>query len=240
MTPEDDLQEAPPKANRVQSTYGYVVVSDSSVEILVDRKGQIYKDRVYQGIIPGMRNELYEGQLDSLASRDLVLWVGFQSMAALQRLFFLISDPNPSFEVTRLSERKIEVFFPNFDVPNRNTVRGLWTEHFNGPVHRVLGKKEKQGIRYVIELKTDVVKDITRWRAMPPELADHVIRFYSHYTRKEGPGSANYESELIEALMPAPAPISASCHDDPRAELRPGSGSTRQGLREALDRCSIQ
>lgn len=167
VTPEDDLREAPPKPNRVQSTYGYVVVSDSSVEILVDRKGQIYKDRVYQGIIPGMRNELYEGQLDSLASQDLVLWVGFQSMAALQRLFFLISDPNPSFEVTRLSERKIEVYFPNFDVPNRNTVRGLWTEHFNGPVNRVLGKKEKQGIRYVVELKTDA-RLLYRWE--PPFL----------------------------------------------------------------------
>ena len=57
----------------------------------------------------------------------------------------------------------------------------------------------------MIESKTDIVKDITRWRAMPPNLAASVIRFYSHYTRKEGPGSGLYESELIDALTPAPA-----------------------------------
>ena len=166
-TPEDDLSEPSQSLRRIQSTYGYVVVSDSNVEILVDRNGQIYRDRVYQGIIPGLRNELYEGQLDSLANRDLVLWVGFQSMAALQRLFFLISDPNPNFEVTRLSDKKIEVVFPNFDVPNRNTTRGLWTEHFNGPVHRVLGRKDKRGVRYTIELKTDA-RLLYRWE--PPFL----------------------------------------------------------------------
>lgn len=56
----------------------------------------------------------------------------------------------------------------------------------------------------MIESKTDVVKDITRWRAMPPELAASVVRFYAHYSRKEGPANV-YETELIEALSSAPS-----------------------------------
>ena len=41
----------------------------------------------------------------------------------------------------------------------------------------------------------DVIKDITRWRGMPPELADHVIRFYAHYARKH---AAFDEQELLD------------------------------------------
>ena len=57
----------------------------------------------------------------------------------------------------------------------------------------------------MIELKTDVVKDITRWRAMPPELADHVIRFYSHYSRKHAGAVMDHERALLEALAVAPS-----------------------------------
>ena len=57
----------------------------------------------------------------------------------------------------------------------------------------------------MIELKTDVVKDITRWRAMPPELADHVIRFYSHYSRKHAAAVMDDERALLDALAVAPS-----------------------------------
>ena len=56
-----------------------------------------------------------------------------------------------------------------------------------------------------IERKTDIVKDITRWRAMPPVLADHVIRFYTHYSRKHAAAVLDDEKELLESLAVAPS-----------------------------------
>ena len=60
-------------------------------------------------------------------------------------------------------------------------------------------------IEKMIEQKTDIVKDITRWRAMGPELADHVIRFYSHYSRKHHAALLHDEQALLESLTVAPA-----------------------------------
>ena len=52
-----------------------------------------------------------------------------------------------------------------------------------------------------IEHKLDIIKDITRWRQMPPELADHVIRFYAHYARRH---AGFDENELLGPLGFAP------------------------------------
>jgi len=167
-TPADDLDEPLPTGTRTDfERRGYIVVKDDRVEILVDRAGQIYKDRIYQGIIPGIRNTLHAGQLEKLAGDDVVLWAGFQAMAPLQRVFFLLTDPTPRFEVTKLGPRTLEVFFPGFKVPNRNTVRPLETQYFRGPVARVLGKREPKGIRYTIHLKRNS-NYLYRWE--PPFL----------------------------------------------------------------------
>ena len=152
--PADDLDEPLPTGTQTDfERRGYIVVKDNRVEILVDRAGQIYKDRVYQGIIPGLRNSLEAGELAKLAGKDIVLWAGFQAMAPLQRIFFLLTDPTPRFEVTKTGPRTLEVFFPGFKIPNRNTVRPLETQYFQGPVARVLGKREAKGIRYTVHLK---------------------------------------------------------------------------------------
>ena len=164
-TPVDDLDEPLPTGTKTDfERRGYIVVSDERVEILVDRAGQIYKDRVYQGIIPGIRHSLHAGQLDQLAGEDIVLWSGFQAMAPLQRLFFLLSDPTPRFEVTKKGPRTLEIFFPGFKVPNRNTVRALETSLFRGPVARVIGKREPKGIRYTVHLKRNT-NYLYRWEA---------------------------------------------------------------------------
>ncbi len=153
-TPEDDLAEPVPSGTRSDfERRGYEVIEEGKVEIIVDQAGQIYIDRIYQGIIPGIRNALRAGQLDRLKNRDLVLWVGFQPMAALSRLFWLVTDPAPTFEVTRLSDRRLEVFFPGARVVHQNTVRPLFTEHFGGPIHHVKGRRVRGGVRYIIELK---------------------------------------------------------------------------------------
>ena len=153
-TPADDLDEPLPTGTQTDfERRGYIVVKDQRVEILVDRAGQIYKDRIYQGVIPGLRNSLQPGELQALAGQDVVLWAGFQAMAPLQRLFFLLTDPSPRFEVTQTSPTTVEIFFPGFRVPNRNTVRPLEAQYFRGPVARVLGKREAKGIRYTVYLK---------------------------------------------------------------------------------------
>ncbi len=164
-TPSDDLDEPLPTGTKTDfERRGYIVVSDDRVEILVDRAGQIYKDRVYQGIIPGLRNSLNPGELDELSGEDVVLWAGFQAMAPLQRLFFLLTDPTPRFEVTKTGPMTLEVYFPGFKVPNRNMVRALETQFFRGPVARVTGHREQKGIRYTIKLKRKT-NYLYRWEA---------------------------------------------------------------------------
>ena len=164
-TPVDDLNEPLPTGTKTDfERRGYIVVSDDRVEILVDRAGQIYKDRIYQGIVPGLRNSLRPGELDELQGEDIVLWAGFQAMAPLQRLFFLLTDPTPRFEVTKTGPKTLEVYFPGFKVPNRNMVRALETQFFRGPVARVTGHREQKGIRYKIELKRKT-NYLYRWEA---------------------------------------------------------------------------
>lgn len=153
-TPADDLSESLPVGTQTDfERRGYIVVKDNRVEILVDRAGQIYKDRIYQGIIPGIRHTLHAGQIDKLAGEDIVLWAGFQAMAPMQRLFFLLNDPTPRFEVTKTGPLTLEVYFPGFKAANGNAVRPLETQYFRGPVARVLGKRELKGVRYTIHLK---------------------------------------------------------------------------------------
>lgn len=162
-TPADDLSEPLPSGTQTDfERRGYIVVKDSRVEILVDRAGQIYKDRVYQGIIPGLRNTLHAGELEKLAGQDLVLWAGFQAMAPLQRIFFLLTDPTPRFEVTKTGQRTLEVYFPGFKAANGNAVRPLETQYFRGPIARVLGKRELKGVRYTIHLKRNT-NYLYRW-----------------------------------------------------------------------------
>jgi hypothetical protein len=164
-TPADDLDEPLPTGTKTDfERRGYIVVSDNRVEILVDRAGQIYKDRIYQGIIPGLRNTLRAGELDELQGEDIVLWAGFQAMEPLQRLFFLLTDPTPRFEVTKKGPTTLEIYFPGFKVPNRNMVRALETQFFRGPVARVTGKREQKGIRYTVQLKRNA-NYLYRWES---------------------------------------------------------------------------
>jgi hypothetical protein len=152
--PNDDLSEPIPSGTRSDfERRGYEIVEEGKVEIIVDQTGQIYVDRIYQGVIPGIRNSLSPGELERLQNRDIVLWVGFQPMAALSRLFWLLTDPAPRFEVTRLSDTRLEIFFPGSRVLHTNTVRPLLVEHFGGPIQQVVGKRVRGGVRYVVDLK---------------------------------------------------------------------------------------
>ncbi len=167
-SPEDELSEPVPVGTRTDfERRGWAIVTEDKVEILVDDAGQIYMDRLYQGVIPGLRNELRVGEINRLRKRDIVMWVGFQPMAALQRFYWLLSDPAARFEVIRLSDRRLEVFFPGVSIQHQNTLRPLVTQHFAGPVARVDGKRVRGGVRYIIELKQET-NYLYRWE--PPFL----------------------------------------------------------------------
>ena len=123
------------------------------VEIIVDQKRQLYRDRKYRGIIPGIRNT-HSARLDLKRSKkNYITWVGFQPMAAISRLFFKLSSPEPTFHVNRIDAYSVEILFPKGKIPNHNTIRPLITRNFGGPIDRVLGKRTKRGIRYLVKLK---------------------------------------------------------------------------------------
>ena len=167
-SPADELSEPVPVGTRTDfERRGWAVVTEDNVEILVDESGQIYIDRLYQGIIPGLRNELRVGEHKRHSKRHLVMWVGFQPMAALQRFYWLLSHHNQRFEVIRLSDRRIEVFFPGAAPHHPNDIRPLVTQFFTGPVARVDGKRVRGGTRYIIELKKEA-NYLYRWE--PPFL----------------------------------------------------------------------
>ncbi|MGM0574184.1 MAG: hypothetical protein ACQEXJ_00425 [Myxococcota bacterium] len=150
--PEDDLVEPVPVGTEEEfEDSGYEVRREGEIKIIVDEAGQIYVDRTYHGVIPGIRNSLWD--LDRLANQDLVLWTGFQPMAAVSRVYWLLSDPAPRFEVTRLGDKRLEVFFPGARVLARNTVRAMITEHFATPIRSIEGKRLRRGVRYIIKLK---------------------------------------------------------------------------------------
>lgn len=153
-SPEDDLVEPVPIGTREDfERRGYEVVEDGKVEMIVDPAGQIYVDRRYQGVIPGVRSSVNDRRDARLGNKDVVLWSGFQPMAAVSRVFWVMSNASPRFEVTRLGPTKIEVFFPGARVLHRNEIRPMYTQHFATPIELIEGFRMRGGIRYIIDLK---------------------------------------------------------------------------------------
>jgi hypothetical protein len=153
-SPEDDLVEPVPIGTREDfERRGYEVVEDGKVEMVVDPSGQIYVDRRYQGVIPGIRSSVDPRRDARSTSKDIVLWSGFQPMTAVSRVFWVMSNTSPRFEVTRLGPTQIEVFFPGARVLHRNEIRPMYTQHFPTPVELIDGYRVRGGVRYIIKLK---------------------------------------------------------------------------------------
>ena len=154
MQPEDEIYEPVPVAS-AEEFYrrGYEIYYDDHIEFVVDRAGQIYEDRPYAGVIPGVRDVRDPDEFERKRKEPWVLWVGFQPMAALSRVFWLLSEEVPTFQVKRVSPTRLEVFFPRAKVPNENTIREMFMEPFTGPIRAVVGHRVRGGIRYVITLK---------------------------------------------------------------------------------------
>ena len=153
-SPDADIYEPMPMGSKSDfERKGYEVVVDNKIEVIIDREGKIYADRNYQGIIPGIRNAFDARRLERLAKKVQVLWVGFQPMAAVSRVFWQLTDPAPVFEVNRIDAQTVEVFFPNARIPEVNTGRPLVTSFFGGPVDVIDGARVRGGARFTIKLK---------------------------------------------------------------------------------------
>lgn len=132
------------------------------LEVYVDLKGQIYKRRRYQGVVPRF-NDLpaFSGpmrdQMNQQGAKPRVLWVGFQQLAAASRIF-VKTDRVAVYTLYKPDAKHIVLEFPEATVPIKNTQRELLTEHFNTPVKqvRILEQKNKGRVKVVVDLKESV------------------------------------------------------------------------------------
>lgn len=140
---------------------GYDVISDGKggEVVVVDVLGKIYKDRNYHGIIPGIRDAFNLDRFAKMNAKHKVCWVGFQPMAAMSRVFWQLTHSAPRYEVTKVDNQTIEVFFPGGRIDKRNNRRYIYTDKFVGPVSWIRGKnrrkKANRGAAYQISLRAD-------------------------------------------------------------------------------------
>jgi hypothetical protein len=154
LRPTDDLYEPLPTGTAAEfMSRGYEIVHKDRVEFFVDREGQIYKDRTYNGVIPGRRLNADGSKTLKARSKNTVTWVGYQPMAAMSRLFWQMTNPEPSFEVRRIQPTRIEVTLHDTAAANQNAIREMVMELFTGPIRSVRGFRTADGLKYVIRLK---------------------------------------------------------------------------------------
>lgn len=152
--PTDDLYEPLPSGTAADFVRrGYEIFHEDRVEYFVDREGKIYEDRPYQGVVPGRR--LNPDGSTTLKPRDTntVTWVGFQPMAAMSRVFWQLTNPEPRFEVRRIEPTHIEVILHDTEAANQNALREMVMELFTGPIRSVRGVRTASGLKYIIRLK---------------------------------------------------------------------------------------
>ncbi len=152
--PTDDLYEPLPTGTAADFVRrGYEIFHEDRVEYFVDQEGKIYEDRPYQGVVPGRR--LNADGSSTLEPRDVntVTWVGFQPMAAMSRVFWQMTNQEPSFEVRRIEPTRIEVTLHDTNAANQNALREMVMELFTGPIRSVRGVRTGSGLKYIIHLK---------------------------------------------------------------------------------------
>lgn len=155
--PENDLEEPLPTGTEESfERRGYEIIRDGDrVELVVDPQGQIYTDRNYQGIIPSLRPYHFPERFRR-TQQSVVSWVGFQPMANVSRLFWQVTDAAVPFEITRIDERTVQVFFPNTRHDRRNEIRPMVMSSFDSAISSVEGQRVRGGLRYLIKLRRPV------------------------------------------------------------------------------------
>ncbi len=155
--PESDLEEPLPLGTEESfQRRGYEIVRDGNrVELVVDPQGQIYTDRNYQGVIPEVRPFQLPQRMQR-ARGSIVSWVGFQPMVNVSRVFWQLTDTTVPFEITRVDDRTLHVFFPNTRPDRQNELRPMVMSAFESAVASIEGQRVRGGLRYVVRLKRAV------------------------------------------------------------------------------------
>lgn len=141
-------QEAPPAGNdraaKTEASPGMPAPGSTGValtppppgqEKIADEGGQIYVNRGYKGVVPGVRDTAAmpsksDGAQDIPASgRPAVEWVGFQPFATYSRVFIQVAGKY-TFTVNKVKPDRIEVRLPGADVASFNDMRQLVTREF--------------------------------------------------------------------------------------------------------------
>lgn len=136
---------------------GYEVISDGKgrSSVVVDETGNIYRDRNYHGIIPGIRDAFNLERFAKMSARHRVCWVGFQPKRNVSRVFWQLTHATPRYEVTKVDNQTVEVFFPGGRIDRRNNRRYLYTDKFAGPTTWIRGRNARKGATYRISLRAD-------------------------------------------------------------------------------------
>ena len=123
------------------------------IEVFVDEQGKIYKELRYQGIIPGIRDEVGRiGKYTAKGKRPILSWVGFQSKQFYSRIFIKVS-PVSRFIMRKPDANRIIVDIDDARIPSRQTRRPILTSAYDTAVQSIQAKPVKGGAQVEITLR---------------------------------------------------------------------------------------
>jgi hypothetical protein len=126
--------------------------------VVIDEGGNLYKQRVYQGVVPGRKDAL---PVVPAEGKIIVSRIGFEQMELFSRIFVVTSKPVTPWIFDNFIEAdakpgsvyRITVEIPGADIPNKNDRHPLVTSAFNTPVMQVDNEVTKGSVKVVISLK---------------------------------------------------------------------------------------
>jgi hypothetical protein len=136
----------------------YSIYQGGIQEVVIDEGGNLYKQRVYQGLVPGRKDPLPPA---TKAEKVIVNRIGFEQMELFSRIFVVTSKPVTPWIYDNFIETegkpggiyKITMEIPGADIPNKNDRFPLVTSAFNTPVMQVDNEVTKGSVKVVISLK---------------------------------------------------------------------------------------
>lgn len=108
----------------------------------VDEEGNIYKNRRYLGVVPGIRDVSEIDSKKVKPAKDTIMWVGFQPFKLFSRVFIQISG-KPAFLIKKEGEKKIIIEFVNTDINLSNDAREIITSEFATSIETIITKVKK-------------------------------------------------------------------------------------------------
>ncbi len=127
-------------------------------ETVIDDEGKIYQTRHYGGVIPHVRDTLYDKKTSKPRRRGLVrvTWLGFQQKALFSRVF-IQTDRLPTYTIFKPDPTHIVVELPTARLRTPQEGRDVITHEFNTSIDHIVAKRVKgRGVHVVITLKEPV------------------------------------------------------------------------------------